>query len=349
MESVATFTADAIRGVGILVSTIKNIPGVGKIFDFLVKASPIGMLADLGKQARQKKEIAAAQQGAPAELTALSKYSIIQDKVVKNANTLTKLSAQQVKDLKLKTAIEKANLALGKGNEIFNMDAIQLNAALINQTEQLGKATTSSQVLAIANDIARIKIKQDILALDDAIASGDQKAITAATAKLNEDMKILTTLGQQNVKLMDIKSVLDSLLPKDLINLQNLKDALALLGQINLASTGSKNTPAGYSGGTGTVANQAPNNTGFPNYGMQIPSSIAATNLNTELLGGLVSVIGSNLKEYITPNPSGISSGAYDVNITIQTGIGDPNAIADAVNQVLQDAVDRGTLRGGAY
>jgi hypothetical protein len=82
---------------------------------------------------------------------------------------------------------------------------------------------------------------------------------------------------------------------------------------------------------------------------MQVPSSIAATNLNTELLGGLVSVIGSNLKEYIAPSASGFGSGAYDININVSTGIGDPNAIAEAVNQVIQDAVDRGTLRGGAY
>jgi hypothetical protein len=33
-------------------------------------------------------------------------------------------------------------------------------------------------------------------------------------------------------------------------------------------------------------------------------------------------------------------------NITIQTGIGDPNAIAEAIDQVLADAVSRGTLRG---
>jgi hypothetical protein len=37
------------------------------------------------------------------------------------------------------------------------------------------------------------------------------------------------------------------------------------------------------------------------------------------------------------------------VNITVNTGIGDPNAIAEAIDQVLIDAVNRGTLRGGAY
>jgi hypothetical protein len=34
------------------------------------------------------------------------------------------------------------------------------------------------------------------------------------------------------------------------------------------------------------------------------------------------------------------------INITVQAGIGDPNAIAEAIDQVLTDAATRGTLRG---
>ena len=260
-----------------------------------------------------------------------------------------KLTAEQLKQLqaaKLKAAIDKANAALGKGEEIFNLDAIQLNAALINQTEQLGKATTSSQVLAIANDVARLKVKQDILNLEAAIASGDEASITAATAKLNADMKILATLQGQNVKLLDIKSVLDSLMPKDLINIANLNEALRLLGLINLASTGSKNTPAGYSAGTGASANQYPNNTGYPNYGMQQAASIAATNLNTELLGGVVSVIGDNLKEYLAPSAgmiSGISPSGREYNFTINVGA---VASPEEFTGLIQDTIIRLNKQG---
>jgi hypothetical protein len=273
----------------------------------------------------------------------------------KKLDQTTKLTAEQLKQLKakqLQTAIDKANLALNKGNDVFNLDAIQIQAALINQAEQLGKATTSSQILQIANDTARLKIKQDILNLEAAIAAGDEASITASTNKLNADMKILSSLQQQNLKLIDIKSLLESLVPKDLINLANLQSALALLGQINLASTGSKTTPAstvGVAGGGNTAGNQYSNQVENGLYGMQVASSIDATNLNTALLGGVVSAIGSNLKEYLTPNPAGFGVGAYDVNITVNTGVGDPNAIADAINQVIQDAVDRGTLRGGSY
>jgi len=57
-----------------------------------------------------------------------------------------------------------------------------------------------------------------------------------------------------------------------------------------------------------------------------------------------------NLREY-TPD-TGIISGMspngreYNYSVTVNTGIGDPNAIAEAIDQVLTDAAQRGTLRG---
>jgi hypothetical protein len=352
MENAATYTADVIRGIGVLTAQLKKLPGVSS-FDIgmiPIVGSYLKILQETGKQSRINAGRNGDNASALADLARLE--SLYKTKTLDSTKKITTLTAQQLKDARAKAILDKANAALNKGTDLFNMDAIQIQAALINQAEQLGKATTSSQILQIANDTARLKIKQDILDLEAAIAAGDEASITAATNKLNADMKILSSLQQQNLKLIDIKSLLESLKPKDLINLANLEAALALLGQINLASTGSKTTPAstvGVAGGSNTAGNQYSNQVGNGMYGMQVASSIDATNLNTALLGGVVSVIGTNLKEYLTPNPAGFGSGAYDVNITVNTGVGDPNAIADAINQVIQDAVDRGTLRGGAY
>jgi hypothetical protein len=378
MENVATFTADAIRGVGVLIGAIKSIPGIGTIAGLIAKASPIGMLADLGKQQRLNAARNGDSAGALAHLAELE--SNYKTKTLKTTQKITKLTSQQLKDAKAKAVLDKANAALNKGEDIFNMDKIQIAAALTNQAEQLGKATTGAQILQIANDTARLKVKQDILTLEDAIASGDQKSIEAATAKLNEDMKILGALQSQNIKLLDIKSILESLKPKDLINLDNLNEALRLLGLINLANTGSKTAS--------TAATPAPSVAG-----LTPATTVAGTNANVASLGGVVSVIADNGKEFIKlvdglapvfqtiedvgsfnalvnsfangnvgsfgagsarmgEGGSIFSSGAVgsrDINITVNTGIGDPNAIAEAVNQVIQDAVDRGTLRGGAY
>ena len=151
----------------------------------------------------------------------------------KNATAITKLTKEQaanqkkiLKDKQLAAAIDKANLALSKGIEIFDMDKIQIAAALTSQAEQLGKATSAAQILQIANDTARLNVKRSILALEDAIASKDEAAIIAATNKLNADLKVLGALGLQYVKIQDIKSILETLAPKDLINQANLDEAL---------------------------------------------------------------------------------------------------------------------------
>ena len=248
------------------------------------------------------------------------------------------IEKQTLNQKKLQAAIDKANLALNKGEDVFDMDKIQIAAALTSQAEALGKATTSSQVLQIANDTARLNVKRSILALEDAIAAKDEAAIIAATNKLNADLKVLGALGQQNLKLLDIKSLLESLKPRDLINLANLEAALALLGKINLASTGSKTTPAVSTPATTNVTALKP------------ATTIAETNANVAALGGVVTQILPNLKEF-TPDTgmiSGISPNGreYNFSVTVNTGIGDPNAIAEAIDNVIAEAVSRGTLRG---
>ena len=366
IDSAAQSIANFVRETGEFIRITKS------IFDFKLFAPSGGLFGD-GKGFGNISMTVSSQDTQKAD--AIAK---------KNQSQITKLTKEQaaaqakiLKDKKLQAAIDKANLALNKGGEIFDMDKIQIAAALTNQAEQLGKATSSAQVLQIANDIARLNVKKSILALEDAIASKDEAAITAATKKLNEDLKILGTLGQQNVKLLDIKSLLESLLPKDLINLANLNEALRLLGLINLASTGSKTTPAGVVAGTPSTQALTPATTS------------AGISANVASLGGVISVIAENGKEFIklvdglapvfqTVEDSGafnalvnsfangnITSfgagsakgnegslfnsgavGARDINITVNTGVGDPNAIAEAIDQVLADAVSRGTLRG---
>jgi hypothetical protein len=255
------------------------------------------------------------------------------------------------------------------------MDKIQVAAALTNQAEQLGKATTSSQLLQIANDTARLNVKQSILALEDAIAAKDEAAITAATAKLNADLKVLGALGMQNIKLQDIKSILDSLQPKDLINISNLQEALRLLGQINLASTGSTKIPSSASLGSGIPAGDyiAPISTTGGSIAAILEYAEAATaraNAFADLLDmenasaassmassiDLESIARSSLLQGLAGGAgvSGAVSGsryaaqaANSYNITIQAGIGDPEAIARAVEDVVRQSYQRGTSSTG--
>lgn len=264
MESVAIYVADTIRGIGVMIGyiktaseTIKKIPGLDAIMQGVLSTQPIfGAIAAINKLGNDAR-IAAERTGDTAQ--ALAHLAELQSTyAARTLKTKTKLTAEELKALRaarLKAAIDKANLALGKGQDVFDMDKIQTAAALTNQAQQLAKATTDTQRLQIANDIARLNVKQSISNLEDAIAAKDEAAIIAATKKLNEDLKILGTLTGQKVTLTDIESILKGLKPADLVNLSNLDAALAkiqeMLKLLGMANTASK-APIPKSGSLGS-------------------------------------------------------------------------------------------------
>ena len=291
-----------------------------------------------------------------------------QTKITKEMQKQSAAQAKILKNKKLQQAIDKANLALNKGGEIFDMDKIQIAAALTSQAEQLGKATSSAQVLQIANDIARLNVKKSILALEDAIAAKDEQAIIAATNKLNADLKVLNVLSGQNVKLADIKSILDSLKPKDLINQANLDAALAkiremmaLLAQANVQATTTIPTSGSLGSGIPVGDFIAPIDTKGGSIEAILEYAEAAS-ARADAFAILMEQ--QNYADYLdlidyqkivgdlggySPNMNTGAGYGSGNTIIVNTGIGDPNAIAEAIDEVLQQAVSRGTLRGGLF
>jgi hypothetical protein len=389
MEKTALYIADVIRGVGVLAGKLKDLPIIGSIDVGMIPivGTYLTLLREAGKQAPIQKA------SDNSHLKSLQNQFTVTKKTTAQNKALTKETAAQLKNKKLEQAINKANLALNKGEEIFDMDKIQIAAALTNQAEQLGKATSQAQILQIANDTARLNVKRSILALEDAIASKDEAAIIAATNKLNADLRVLNALGMQNVKLADIKSILDSLKPKDLIDLMNLDAALAkikemlrLLAQAN-NEAGAK-IPKSPVLGSGIEAGDyippidpkvglAASSAALIEASEAIQARADAfshlldlqTKADTEALAasslGTAAMNTFNVEDIARSSfIKGLSGGAgvagatsgsryaaqaaNAYNITVNTGVGDPNAIAEAVNQLLQDAVDRGTLRAGA-
>ena len=385
MQDAATYTADVIRGIGVLIEKLKGLPGIGALDIGMIPilGTYLEMLNAAGKASKSGNGISAQGLAHLAELQA--KYAAA------TLATKRKLTAEELKALKaakLKAALDKANLALLKGEEVFDMDKIQIAAALTNQAEQLGKATSASQVLQIANDTARLNVKRSILALEDAIAAKDEAAIIAATNKLNADLKVLGALGMQNVKLQDIKSILESLVPADLINQSNLdealrkiKEMLTLLNGLNAAGT----TPAGKPAPsyTYTPRGKALIEKLTPQEAEDIlskePVSVPTTKTPAQISGErytaqaleaynkALSQIGLATQTAQSSFLNGIDAGlgvaaalsgaryaaqaqnsmpqGYVININ--TGVGDPNAIAEAIDNVLREAQQRGTLTAG--
>jgi hypothetical protein len=265
MQSVAIYTADVIRGIGVMVGYIQNvveqvnkIPGLSKIMELVLSTNPIfGAIATLNKLGAATRSTAGIEAQGLADLARLQAEYVVKTLSAKKKLTATEIAA--LKAAKLKLAIDKAQLALNKGNDVFDMEKIQNAAALKNQAELLAKSTTDTQRLQIANDTARLNVKQSISNLEDAIAAKDEAAIVKATEKLNADLKILGALTNQDLKLKDIKSILEGLKPADLINLGNLDAALAkireMLDLLAKANTESKaKIPTSGSLGSGIPA-----------------------------------------------------------------------------------------------
>lgn len=245
IENAAKSLANFIDSIIYLKEQIATIPGAGivkgafgAIGNVLGRFSPqraAELLKEIkGPQPFSQPMTLANQATGAADAAARKKAEL---EAIKRNKELAKLAKTQAaaalattkakkEQAKLDKAIAAGELALGKGLDVFDMDKIQLNAALIGQAEALGKAESAAQVLAIANDIQRLKVKQSINELEDAIASKDVARIERATKQLNEDLKILGTLQSQNFTLLGIKTVLDSLKPKELIDQENLNMSL---------------------------------------------------------------------------------------------------------------------------
>ena len=341
MEGLAQKSADAISGIGILLAKLKENPVLGAFFEWAAKQRGVAQALGEAKRLNEETSLERGKQGLGHLAELESKYAI---ETLKTNKKLTAEESKQLKAKQLQLAIDKATLALNKGSNVFDLEKIQLAAAEKNAAQQLGKVTSQAQLLQITNDLARLEVKQSILALDEAIASKDVAAITAATNKLNEDLKILGALNSQKVKLIEIDDILKAILPKDLINLKNLDEAIAKLKVIG-TSTGT-----GTSAGTAKIAQ--------PNASDAIRKLSKGEDLSLEeyimlgissaslegVQGGYTTSAGAYASSGFPGSDRGYSSSGGNT-IIVNTGIGDPNAIAEAIDQVLRDATDRGTLR----
>jgi len=380
IEKLATGIADTLKNVGLLIGKLEEFKpvliaiGVLATAAFLPMTTAIAgaifLLGTLNK-AIDKQSFAKGVIPKGMGNVSMTVSGQVDNTVLKTQTKVTKLTKEQaaaqakiLKDKRLTAAIDKANLALGKGETVFDMDKIQLNAALINQAQLLGKTTNAAQILQIANDTARLNVKKSILALEEAIASKDEAAIIAATNKLNADLKILGALSGQSIKLSDIKSILETLTPKDLINQNNLDESLRKIKEMLALLAGMKmptiTAPVVSSDGALSTVEKVAAITA------KLPASISASDWFETLtedeksqLGGYVPFVGANIPSTPTMDfsPSGAGLGnngsgrqvpvQANYSITVNAGVGDPEAIARTLEDYIRQSYQRGTSSTG--
>ena len=349
ISGITVATGTALGGLTNVVRTLKNLPkNIFQGFAGVQGGVNLGSVAPTPK-------LTVSQQKQQEALKAMEAAAVKRNKELLALKTKQlSIEKQSLAQKKLAAAIDKANLALGKSSDVFDMDKIQVAAALTSQAEQLGKATSSAQLIQIANDTARLNVKKSISDLEDAIAAKDEKAIIAATAKLNEDLKILNALTGQNTQMKAIETILNGLKPKDLINLDNLREALRLLGLIAAGNaSGTKSAGSTFGGGnvTSSVITSASVAAAI---GARTGYDISGATDPRVTYGGQRIDSAGNYNSYNAEMAYAMGAGRYQGSSTgntiiVNTGVGDPNAIAEAIDQVLTDAVQRGTLKGGAY
>ena len=262
IENAAKSTANLIDEMAFLISQIGSIPVVGGalstfgkgIQNILGNLSP-QKLAELTREIQAGRGMNAApiagqpfttgmsitsSTDAQAKTTRLAKAAELE--AIKRNKELAKLAKDRAnrekeiaKQKKDQLALDKAALALGKGESIFDLDKIQIAAAILATQEniqKLGTAATDQQKLQLANDAQRLTVKQLMLDLEDAIADKDVERATSLSKQLNTELAILGTLTGQTYKLGEIDKILEKFKPKDLINLDNLDAAIRKLLEI---------------------------------------------------------------------------------------------------------------------
>jgi len=243
--------ADVITGVATLTSVLNKLPKSENMAFFDVGNIPVlgaylKILQGIGEAQRlapkpfttpmtlsgsldAQNKINAARKKAEAEAAKRAKELLA---LIKKQTAAEKLKLQQKKD---QLALDKAALALGKGTDVFDLDKIQIQAAILakqDEINRLGTAATDQQKLQLANDAQRLTVKQLMLDLEDAIADKDVERATTLSKQLNTELAILGTLTGQTYKLSEIDKILERFKPKDLINLDNLDAAIRKLLEI---------------------------------------------------------------------------------------------------------------------
>jgi hypothetical protein len=207
---------------------------LSRIPEFGFRAIGLGAMYD-----RPKTEIITETEFTKKQKELIAKLDAAEIKRAKALAALAKKHANaeilKRKEKEKQAKLDKAALALGKAEDVFDLDQIQIAAAILSTQEniqKLGVNATDQQKLQLANDAQRLTVKQLMLDLEDAIAAKDVERATTLSKQLNTELAILGTLTGQTYKLGQIDKILASFVPKDLINLDNLDAAIRKLLEI---------------------------------------------------------------------------------------------------------------------
>ena len=184
----------------------------------------------------------------------------------KRAKELAALTAKQVKATKELTAQQKQQAALKKAQSIFDLEQIQIIAALKGNISEEDRTRLEAQA-AILNGNADLatKLTKDILMAQDSTGKLYQYFLSIPTAK--------NPFAYLDDWIANFQKKLDSLTMNKTYTQATIDPALTAIGVV-----------AGYGDYASSVTNQAPN-TLYPSYGMQTAGD---TIINVQVQGNVI-------------------------------------------------------------
>ena len=200
MEGFATQIGNVITGVSVLAVKLKSIPGISFLSDFIsagAQFSGIGALARLG--ANRKSSLAGTPAQSPGQRKAIDKANADALKLAKTKNALSTIDNKIIKEKIEMTAGEKALAELKK---IFDIEGIQLQAALNGVLTKEEEARVKG-LIAINNSDGALAL-QALSALNAATATN-----TFADAARQAALKLQTSYsaGLESFKQSEINSL----------------------------------------------------------------------------------------------------------------------------------------------
>jgi hypothetical protein len=207
--------ADTVYGIASIVAEIQRLDNglsggtIGRLIAWSIKYSPAGILRNLGAAQSIKPQpfstpMTISGQSTQNSLSGVEKMRAqAEAEALKRAKALAASQKVQLANAKKlayeaqkKLALEKASAVLNQANKLFDMDRIQLAAAAMNkQTEE---------------DRVRIRLKTNILELEDAIAEGNIQGAARFAALITEDARLLGVLRANAFALSDVPNPFDA-------------------------------------------------------------------------------------------------------------------------------------------
>ena len=243
--------ADTVYGLALVVAEVRKLDAsitggtLGRLIAWSIKYSPAGILRDLGEAQRIKPQpfktpMSISGQNTKNSLSEIEKLRAAAElEALKRAKALAAAQKVQLANAKKlaaeaqkKLALEKASAVLNQANKLFDLDRIQLAAAaMAKQTEE---------------DRVRIRLKTNILELEDAINEGNVQAAAKFASLITQDAALLGQLRGVMISLGDVPNPFEAWLA----TLQAALAALLALTTIKPTATVMGTPNVNYVGGT---------------------------------------------------------------------------------------------------